>query len=393
MKDLNFDKESANLGGINQLVFFAENELNVFGDIINGQIHTILFLNENVEPAVANIVQESGEFKEEQLERNLFKYEFTAKIAKDDIDKRAALLLFDNNKVIIKVTDNNNEVRVLGEPGNTCIVTTELDKGTAISNLNHYKLKFTWKSRFRAPFANNLQIITANLDCDNAITPNAIAGGTWTTSIEITNNTEFDYKAIQIFSIPTIAEEEVEKIILPHSTEIFEVALYLPSAIIGPFQLIRSGVCNSQYMLNVYNYSTLKDAYGIQANEDTTIEFYNNDDYVEIDDGQIYNRGDAVLYKEDNIIKVQTPGTIYNLGFQDTDSNFHLFPLCENHYTVHCVKSNLRAFVNNATWIKLKGENDYHYNQTYGATKLTDTDTGIISYVPYTESKTKIFAE
>jgi len=151
-----FDRETSNFGGIQELNFFAENEVDNFGDIISGQIYQVLFVDPATVPASANIIPESSSFVEIQKAADLFDYEFVCKIAKDSIDKRTALLLFDNNKLIAKVTDNNNHVRLIGEPGNACVVETKLEKGQAVADLNSYTLTFTWQSRHRAPFADNL---------------------------------------------------------------------------------------------------------------------------------------------------------------------------------------------------------------------------------------------
>ncbi len=388
MKDLIFDRESGNLGGISQLVFFAENEVNVFGDIIAGQIYEILFLDQNIEPATADIIPYSSNFSEVQKAPDLFEYEFTCKIAKDEIDKRTALLLVDNNKLIAKVTDNNNEIRLIGEPGNACIVESTLDKGVGVSDTNHYLLTFTWKNRFRAPFANELYIATADYECLNPVVPVPVAAQDYTTSIDIKNNSPHNYTATQNFELQGIGSDSVTKTIAANSTETFEVTFSIPANAIGFYNLIRTGECESTEQINVPNYATYKEASALVVTTDSEIILY--DDAIIIEDGTVTHSGNAVLFVEDNKIKVSNAGTVYDLQFEDDAANQYRFPVAEqNGWTLHDVRQVKMAIVNNCSWAT---QNELFYNLQFGATKVIDDDTANIIYVPYSGTKTKIYA-
>ncbi len=159
MEGIIINKEQSNLGGINSAQYFAVNEVETFGDIINGAINEIALLPD-ILPATLEHTSESGSFTEEQLSPNLFSYEFNCLVPRDKVSMRNILSVADRNKLIAIVTDNNGNKRILGEPQNGCLLTTKFGTGTKVAELNAYSLTFTWLSRYRAAYANTLTFLT-----------------------------------------------------------------------------------------------------------------------------------------------------------------------------------------------------------------------------------------
>jgi len=159
MDSILINKEQSNLGGINSAQYFGVNEVQTFGDIINGAINEIALLPD-ILPATLEHTAESGSFTEEQLSPNLFSYEFNCLVPRDKVSMRNILSVADRNKLIAIVTDNNGNKRILGEPQNGCLLTTKFGTGTKVAELNAYSLTFTWLSRYRAAYANTLTFLT-----------------------------------------------------------------------------------------------------------------------------------------------------------------------------------------------------------------------------------------
>lgn len=149
MSDLKFDREKSNLGGINEFKFIYEDELVGSFEIINGAAHNIVLSSDFNS---VDIVPETGSFKEEEKAVDLFLYEFNALIPQDTLEKLQAAKKLDSKKIIAIVKDNNNQSRILGQNGNSCMVQIVVKKQGAVSSLNHYEFSIEWKSRHRAPF-------------------------------------------------------------------------------------------------------------------------------------------------------------------------------------------------------------------------------------------------
>jgi len=155
--NLQFDSEKSNLGGINQFSFIFEDELVSEIPIIKNQAREIQITSEGF--IVAKLVQESAKFIEDKKNVNLFEYKFTANVARDDYSKLQDCSLFDSNRIIALVTDNNNHVRILGQKNNACELIIKFDKGQNVSDLNHYLIEITWQSRERAAILSDAYII------------------------------------------------------------------------------------------------------------------------------------------------------------------------------------------------------------------------------------------
>lgn len=121
----------------------------------------------------------------------------------------------------------------------------------------------------------------------------------------------------------------------------------------------------------------------------TYIKLHNN---VLINESTITKQGTATFIRhatELNKLICTVSGTLYNLQFEDTTTVQYQFPLSEGGglRIAHCVKTKMRADVP-PTWTK---QDVYHWNLKYGATKLTNTQTGEVAFIPYDINKVKVF--
>lgn len=157
MSNLKFDREKSNLGGLSGFKFMYEKQLLFPIEIIRGQAINISLITDFIEP---DITFSSASLTENIKGVNLFEYQYTANVAQDDIEKLNDCVRIDNNKVIAIVKDNNNQSRLLGQLANACIMEIGFEKGRAVTDVNTYVIKLIWKSRTRAPFANNLYVVT-----------------------------------------------------------------------------------------------------------------------------------------------------------------------------------------------------------------------------------------
>jgi len=166
MPTLDFDREKSNLGGINEFAFILESQLETEIEIIKGQVVNITISVPGFK--VASIVQESGKFYEDIKSLNLFEYKFTARIGADNYNKLLDCGLFDTNKIIALVKDNNNNTRVIGNKNNACELKLSFDKGSNVADLNHYKIELEWKSKYRAPILSGEYIVPIYIQDENA---------------------------------------------------------------------------------------------------------------------------------------------------------------------------------------------------------------------------------
>lgn len=153
---LMIDRETGNMGGINAFSFIFESQLAASIDIIKGQATTLI--TSVFQFYTPDIINESSKFKEDKININLFEYIFTTNVSKDTYAKLQDLDLLDNKKVIALVKDNNNQVRLLGQKNNACVLNATFDKGTAVSDLNHYIIEIKWKSLHRAAIVPSIYI-------------------------------------------------------------------------------------------------------------------------------------------------------------------------------------------------------------------------------------------
>lgn len=165
MSLLIINRETGNMGGINAFSFIFESNLAFPIEIIKGQATTLIASTSNF--FVPDIVLEASIFKEERLNINLFEYKFSTKVAKDTYDKLQDCNLIDNNKIIALVKDNNDQVRLLGQKGNACEINMFFEKGKSVSDLNHYILEITWKSKYRAAIVPETYIIPTQIELED----------------------------------------------------------------------------------------------------------------------------------------------------------------------------------------------------------------------------------
>lgn len=158
MSNLQFDREKSNLGGINGLKFIYEKELLRKIDIVKGRVYELVSYSEFIVP---DIVLESSTFKEDPKGLNLFEYEYTGFVARDDYEKLLDCISLDNSKIIAVVKDNNMVSRLLGNKSNGCLARLTFNKGKRVADLNAYQLTIIWKSAHRAAFITDMDLFTA----------------------------------------------------------------------------------------------------------------------------------------------------------------------------------------------------------------------------------------
>lgn len=163
MSNLTFNRESSNLGGINELKFIFENQLAVPIEIIKGQASEFIANSEFIVP---DIVLESSLFTEVKKGLNLFEYKYTGRVAKDEYSKLQDCIIFDSNRIIAIVKDNNGENRLLGQFGNCCELIISFDKGKNVADLNHYQIEIKWTSKNRAAVVVSEYITPAQLQLE-----------------------------------------------------------------------------------------------------------------------------------------------------------------------------------------------------------------------------------
>lgn len=151
-QNLNKSKEFSNLGGILPIYFIPVSEINYIDDIINGLINQLNYTDPEFTPYYIATVPEKGKFSENQASRSKFNYKISVKYSKDEITTRNVLEIIDNQKLVILVPDSNGKYRVIGSLENPVYISSALDKGTSVSDLNAYDLVITWSSKYRAAF-------------------------------------------------------------------------------------------------------------------------------------------------------------------------------------------------------------------------------------------------
>lgn len=142
-----------------------------------------------------------------------------------------------------------------------------------------------------------------------------------------------------------------------------------------------SGTCEGLVLFANY-----KESNAISAGSDFELRFY--DDSIIIN-SITASEGTATLKIEDNKIKTLTSGTLFNLELQDTLANNYRFTFSEGFgHTVHCVKTGEKAIISGMVQVK---QSEFNYNNLYGVTCLESTDFNKKIFVPYSETKTKIY--
>lgn len=121
----------------------------------------------------------------------------------------------------------------------------------------------------------------------------------------------------------------------------------------------------------------------------TYIKLHSN---VQINESTITKQGTATFIRhatELNKLISTVSGTLYNLQFEDTGAIQYQFPLSEGGdlRIAHCVKTKTRADVP-PTWTK---QDVFHWNLKYGATRLVNTQTSQVAFIPYDITKVKVF--
>lgn len=181
MSNLKYNKETSNLGGINEFKFIYEEELPAPIETIEG---LAVNFDMNADFIVPDPILEASSFNETKLGADLFQYEFAAYVAKDELEKLKAALKLDSKKVIAVVKDNNNLSRLLGQKDNGCILKLNANKGKKVGDTNAYELSIEWKSRQRSPFVPNS---VAEFDCQVVSTSqHAVQGVPYEITLQVT---------------------------------------------------------------------------------------------------------------------------------------------------------------------------------------------------------------
>lgn len=165
MSILVIDRERGNMGGINAFSFIFESQLGAPIEIIKGQATTLIANVSNF--ITPDIIKESSTFQEEKLDVNRFSYVFTTRVAKDDYSKIQDCDLFDSNRVIALVKDNNNQVRLLGQYKNACELVIRFNKGSIPQELNHYIIEIKWISKQRAAIVPEIYIEPTQIELED----------------------------------------------------------------------------------------------------------------------------------------------------------------------------------------------------------------------------------
>ncbi len=251
MKNLIFNRETGNIGGINRVRFILPEEIYYIDDIINNEINTILVDNEEHIREI-DIIQESGFYNEKELKNDIHETEIEFNVAKEELDKIKTLTKLSNNKILLIITSNNSTNRIVGLQDNFCRIISSFNSGQKVADINAYKLKVNHKSKFPNPFFTDY--LGVMFECLNFTTSQAFMNFPFVVSIEIRNNSINNINDVeQIFEFENLDSVSVIHNIAAKTTVKFETTILIPTLATNNALLQLRGVCNSTKSINVLN--------------------------------------------------------------------------------------------------------------------------------------------